>query len=78
MLNSDESVVLQELLLNVHTLHPERNPLLFLTCTCISVEKSSWSVEGNYGKQMMPELLTKHFSESHTLQIFKEPYDTSP
>ena len=45
-LNSDESKVLQKLLLNVHTLRLEKNPLLFL-----SVESSSGSVEGSSGKQ---------------------------
>ena len=46
MLNNDESVVLQKLSLNVHTLHFEKNPLLFF----LSVESSSGSMEGSSGK----------------------------
>ena len=45
-LNSDESVILQKLLLNVLTLCLGRNLLLFL----MSVESSSGSVEGSHGK----------------------------
>ena len=45
-LNSDKSVVLQKLSLNVLTLRLERNPLLLLT----SVESSPGSVEGSAGK----------------------------
>ena len=44
--NSDESVVLYKLLLNVLTLRLERDLLLFLS----SVESSSGSVESSGGK----------------------------
>ena len=49
-LNSDKSVVVQKLSLNVHTLRLENNPLLFL----LSMESSSGSVEGSSGKQITP------------------------
>ena len=56
-LNSDESVVLQKLSLNVHTPRLEKNPLLFL----LSIESSSGSVEGSSGKQITPYLLNEAF-----------------
>ena len=49
-LNSDESVVLQKLSLNVHTLRLKKNSLLFL----LSIESSLGSVEGSGGKQITP------------------------
>ena len=48
MLNSDESVVLQELSLNVDTLRRDKNPPL------LSIERSSGSVEGSSDQQKMP------------------------
>ena len=50
MLNSDESIVLQKLSFNVHTLRLKKNSLLFL----LSIESSSGSVEGSDGKQITP------------------------
>ena len=48
--SNDELVDLQKLLLDVHSLRLEKNPMLFL----LSVESSSGSVEGSGGKQIMP------------------------
>ena len=56
-LNSDESAVIQKLLLNVHSIGLEKNPVLLV----ISIESSSGSVEGSSGKQATPELLNKAF-----------------
>ena len=53
-----ESVMLQELLLTVHTLHIERKPLR----SFLSIESLSGSEEGSAVQQMMPELLSKAFS----------------
>ena len=64
-LNSDESVVLQNLSLNVHTLRLKKNSLLFL----LSIESSSESVEGSGGNAITFERSV--FSEIHTLQICK-------
>ena len=50
LLNSDDSVILQELSLNVHTFHLKNIPLLFV----MSIESSSGSVKGSGGKQIMP------------------------
>ena len=61
-LNSDESVILYKLLLNVHTLRLKKNPLLFL----LSIESSSGSLEGNAGKQITAERLRKPFSVKST------------
>ena len=76
-LNSDESVVLQKLSLDVHTLHLKNNSLLFL----LSIESSSGSVEGSGGKQITPYLLNEAFSAKSTrcksVKRHKEPYDTS-
>lgn len=76
-LNSDESVVLQELSLNVHTLSLEKNPLLFL----LSIESSSGSLASNTGKQITAELSKKSFSVKSTQLNFKNAiknyYDTS-
>ena len=49
-LNSDESVILQKLSLNMHTLRLKKNSLLFL----LFIESSSGSVEGSGGKQIKP------------------------
>ena len=49
-LNSYESVVLQKLSLNVHTVRLTKNSLLFL----LSIESSSGTVEGGGGKQITP------------------------
>ena len=48
----------QEILLNVHNHHIEKEPLLAL----LSTESSSESKEGSDGQQMMLELLNKAFS----------------
>ena len=45
-------------MLNVHTLHVEKKPLLPL----LSIESSSGSEEGSSGQQMMPEHLNKTLS----------------
>ena len=67
-LNSDESAVIQKLLLNVHTIG-QKNPVLFV----ISVESSSESVEGSNDARTFERNV---FSENYTLQICKTPQRT--
>ena len=58
----DESVKLQELSLELHTINLEMKPLLSLS----SIESSSRSEEGHGGQQMSPELLNEVLSTKFT------------
>ena len=72
-----ESVNLQELSLNLHTLYLEKSPGLFI----LSIENFSESMEGSSYKQMTPKLENKAFSAKSTqymgVKCHKEPYNTS-
>jgi hypothetical protein len=59
--NSDESLELQELSLDLHSTNLEMKRSLFLSL----IESSSRSEEGSGGQEVSPELLNKAFS--HTI-----------
>ena len=62
VLFSDESVMLWELSLDMHTLCVEKKPFL----SPLSIERSLGSEECSGNRQMMPELLNKAFSGKAT------------
>ena len=72
-MNSDESVELQELSLELHTNLLEMNRLLSLS----SSESSTRSEEGRGGQKMSPKLLNKAFSMKSTQCIYCT-YDEKP
>ena len=59
---SDESVMLWELSLDMHTLCVEKKPFL----SPLSIERSLGSEEGGGDRQMTPKLLNEAFSEEAT------------
>ena len=63
-MSSGESVMLQELLLNVHTIYIEKKPSLSL----LSTQSSSGRKEGRGGQQMTPEFLNSIFAKGHMVQ----------
>ena len=65
-MNSDESVELQELSLELHTSLLEMKRLL----TFSSSESSTRSEEGRGGQKMSPKLLNKAFSTKSTQCIY--------
>ena len=71
-MTSDESVELQELLLELHTNLLEMKRLLSL-----SSSESSTRSEGHGGQKMSPELLNKAFSTKSTQCIYCV-YDEKP
>ena len=69
-LSSDESIMLWELSLDIHTPCVEKKLLLF----CLSIERSLGSEEGAGDQQMTPELLNKAFQRKlHTTKTLKTP-----
>ena len=68
--NTDKSVVLQKLSLNVDTLRRDKNPLLFL----LSINCWLGRMEGSGREQMTPKLENKAFlAKIHTMRTFETP-----